>query len=482
MRPLLAAGFALLAARPAGAADSWAAVDIATQSFSARQSGGGALYAGYDIFRAFVNPALLSRQANTWEVGVADGLLVGGDVNAYAIAAGWAGPQTDSGAFGIALQATGLGMPALTELDLDGNETGVKVSTAAQTLAIAALYQWSFFSLGGAFRMARLSYAGLPASYTAGAIVADGALQAVSVTGGTAMTLGRLDLGVQFDMGQDTSMSFGGDFRSTGAFKGEIGLDLKVPFSGGGSSGSNSGPTPNNIVIGNPSVKAAPGQFEAGVTWHALTALDVRAGIATKYGSSNAPVNARAGVSVPWKQWSFDYALGLPLASSPYGMANMIAATWHSGSTRELVTGPRFFLTQSERTLGVANFESQGVSATDAAIISDMLRNRLIKEGAFNIVEKANMDKILSEQAFQQTGCTSSECAVKLGKVLNVKYLVVGSFGKLLDKYVVSMRVVDVETAKGVYSDEAAAADVAGVQEAIGKMAANLTEAVKNAK
>ena len=49
----------------------------------------------------------------------------------------------------------------------------------------------------------------------------------------------------------------------------------------------------------------------------------------------------------------------------------------------------------------------------------------------------------------------TSRSAVKLGKVLNVKFLVVGTFGKLLDQYVLSFRVIDVETAKAIYSDDA---------------------------
>ena len=65
------------------------------------------------------------------------------------------------------------------------------------------------------------------------------------------------------------------------------------------------------------------------------------------------------------------------------------------------------------------------------------------------------MQKVLMEQAFQNTGCTSSECAVKLGKVLNVQKMVVGSFGKFLDSYVLNVRVVDVESGEVVYSDSA---------------------------
>jgi curli biogenesis system outer membrane secretion channel CsgG len=111
-----------------------------------------------------------------------------------------------------------------------------------------------------------------------------------------------------------------------------------------------------------------------------------------------------------------------------------------------------------------------------------MFRNEIIREGSFNVVEKANMDKILQEQAFQQSGCTTSECAVKLGKILNVRYLVLGSFGKLLDLYVTNIRVVDVETAKAVYSDALEVKTSSEVPGAVRTLATRLTDAVKKSK
>jgi curli biogenesis system outer membrane secretion channel CsgG len=82
-----------------------------------------------------------------------------------------------------------------------------------------------------------------------------------------------------------------------------------------------------------------------------------------------------------------------------------------------------------------------------------MLRSELVKTRAFNVIERKNMEKVLAEHAFQQTGCTTDECAVKLGRMLNVQRLIVGSFGKLLSSYLVTVRVVDVETGSILFSD-----------------------------
>jgi len=105
--------------------------------------------------------------------------------------------------------------------------------------------------------------------------------------------------------------------------------------------------------------------------------------------------------------------------------------------------------------LAVQDLTAQGVSASDAAVITDIQRSELVKTGAFKVLERSNMEKILAEQGFQQTGCTSQECAIKLGKLLNVQRMIMGSAGKLFSAFIVNIRIVDIQTGEIVYSDEA---------------------------
>jgi len=110
--------------------------------------------------------------------------------------------------------------------------------------------------------------------------------------------------------------------------------------------------------------------------------------------------------------------------------------------------------------IAVMDFEARApLSQSEAAFISDFFRSDFVKLSRFNVVEKNNMDKILAEQGFQQTGCSTAECAVQIGKILNVKMMVVGSCGQLLGQYVITMNVVDVESAKIAYSDDIQVSD-----------------------
>jgi TolB-like protein len=107
----------------------------------------------------------------------------------------------------------------------------------------------------------------------------------------------------------------------------------------------------------------------------------------------------------------------------------------------------------AEGTMAVLDLAAQGVEESEAAVISDMLRSDLVNTGVFRIVEKQNMEKILAEQAFQKTGCTEQDCAVKVGRVLNVRRMVVGSCGRLMSRFFINVRVVDVESGEIKFAD-----------------------------
>jgi curli biogenesis system outer membrane secretion channel CsgG len=69
--------------------------------------------------------------------------------------------------------------------------------------------------------------------------------------------------------------------------------------------------------------------------------------------------------------------------------------------------------------------------------ISDMIVDELVNDGSFRVIERKRLDAILAEQNFSEQNFSNSERAdpsaktlAQIGKVLGVKYLVVGSVTK----------------------------------------------------
>jgi hypothetical protein len=105
--------------------------------------------------------------------------------------------------------------------------------------------------------------------------------------------------------------------------------------------------------------------------------------------------------------------------------------------------------------VAVMPLTAQGVDSASAQVVSDVLSNELLRTGKVRVMERSQMEKILKEQGFQQSGsCDGSECAVEMGKLLSIDKMVVGSLGKLGGSYSLSLRAVDVDTGEIVGSTQ----------------------------
>ena len=97
--------------------------------------------------------------------------------------------------------------------------------------------------------------------------------------------------------------------------------------------------------------------------------------------------------------------------------------------------------------LAVMPFEARQVGADEAQILAEAIASELAATGEVRLMERSQMDKILSEQGFQQSGtCNGAECAVEVGQILGIDRMVVGSVGHIGKTYVLSARLVDVAT------------------------------------
>lgn len=106
--------------------------------------------------------------------------------------------------------------------------------------------------------------------------------------------------------------------------------------------------------------------------------------------------------------------------------------------------------TAKKMNIAVLNLEPRGgLSPSEVLSISDRLRGELINTGKYNVLERGQMDEILSEQGFQQTGvCSEASCIVEVGQLLAVHKMVGGSIGKVGKAYSINLKIIDVESGK----------------------------------
>ena len=79
------------------------------------------------------------------------------------------------------------------------------------------------------------------------------------------------------------------------------------------------------------------------------------------------------------------------------------------------------------------------------AIISEWFITSLVQTGRFDVVERTNLQKVISEQKLATTGLIDEASASKLGKILGVKAIVTGSALNYMKILEINSRVINVE-------------------------------------
>jgi len=125
-------------------------------------------------------------------------------------------------------------------------------------------------------------------------------------------------------------------------------------------------------------------------------------------------------------------------------------------------------------TLVVVKLKEQGVTEAEAALVSDMLRSEIAKTGKYRVIEREQMERIMAEKAIAMTDLSTSSGEAGVAKLLNARFMGVGSFGKLMGNYVLSFRVIDVETGLMKGAGTAEGETIGEVKKGIAKIAVSL--------
>ena len=104
----------------------------------------------------------------------------------------------------------------------------------------------------------------------------------------------------------------------------------------------------------------------------------------------------------------------------------------------------------SRETVAILDFEGRGISQLEAQTLTDRFRTALASAGALRLVERQMMEEVLQEQGFQQTGCTSDECAVEVGQLLGVQNMIGGAIGRVGKTFTIDMRMFSVQTGENI--------------------------------
>ena len=101
---------------------------------------------------------------------------------------------------------------------------------------------------------------------------------------------------------------------------------------------------------------------------------------------------------------------------------------------------------QEKPTIAVSNPNVVGLK-TSATIAAKLLRLELIKMDNYFVYDEFDMEDIYKTDSSYRNNCLSKSCLVRMGKSLDVDYMISGSFDELGNKIVLSLKIIDVKSA-----------------------------------
>ena len=99
--------------------------------------------------------------------------------------------------------------------------------------------------------------------------------------------------------------------------------------------------------------------------------------------------------------------------------------------------------------IAIAKFKV--IDSEDQAAADDVLEDlstALAKTGTFELVERSQLDKVLQELRIQNSGLIDSATAMKLGKLVGAKAVLIGSISDRGDCIVINARLINTESGR----------------------------------
>jgi hypothetical protein len=98
--------------------------------------------------------------------------------------------------------------------------------------------------------------------------------------------------------------------------------------------------------------------------------------------------------------------------------------------------------------VGILDFVGNNISDSDTLVVGDMFTSELVLSGEYDVVDRKNIESIMTEMDFQMSGCTDSSCALEIGQILSLDKMLYGSINKLGKDYIINIYMIDIETAQ----------------------------------
>jgi tetratricopeptide (TPR) repeat protein len=102
--------------------------------------------------------------------------------------------------------------------------------------------------------------------------------------------------------------------------------------------------------------------------------------------------------------------------------------------------------------VAVLDFRIENIAPSDGKLIQDLLASALIQTRLYRVLDRSQQENILREIERSLSACTDEKCQIEIGRMLSADRILVGSLGKVGERYVISAKLLDVRTGEALAS------------------------------
>ncbi|OHD76031.1 MAG: hypothetical protein A2V99_09285 [Spirochaetes bacterium RBG_16_67_19] len=150
----------------------------------------------------------------------------------------------------------------------------------------------------------------------------------------------------------------------------------------------------------------------------------------------------------PEYKWAKDrrtelYAELAGTGEEPAGRGAAGSAAGATGAAAARPAGPLPLIT-------VLDFSIENIPKSDGRLIVDLVFSALVSARKYRVLDRGQRDNILKEVEFSLSLCADEKCQLEIGRLLAADRIVVGSLGKVGQRYILNAKMLDVRTGEAL--------------------------------
>lgn len=98
----------------------------------------------------------------------------------------------------------------------------------------------------------------------------------------------------------------------------------------------------------------------------------------------------------------------------------------------------------------VLDFTIENIPKSEGGLIVDLVFSALVSAKRYRVLDRGQRDNILKEIEFSYSQCADEKCQLEIGRLLAADRIVVGSLGKVGQRYILNAKMLDVQTGEAL--------------------------------